>query len=102
MNKALLKLRCIRLSGDEKIANEMYNFLLPFADNFEVLEYLIRFLTSESLEEVKKAVNYKFDDGTTFLEDFLNITNPNGQSEPQREEVFQVQKAPKQREWGDL
>lgn len=102
MEKVLLKLRCTRLSGEGKIANEMYNFLLPFADNQRVLEYLISFLASTSLEDVKKAVHYRFDDGTTFLEDFLKVTNHYGQSEPQPEEALQAQKAPKQPEWGDL
>ncbi|WP_212895817.1 hypothetical protein [Capnocytophaga canis] len=87
MEKVLLKLRCIRLSGSEEIANEMYNFLLPFANNHRVLEYLISFLRNASLTEVKKAVHYRFDDGTTFLEDFLRVTNPHGQSESQPEEL---------------
>lgn len=94
-----LKIKCIEVTKNLNQADELFKFITQ-ADHYNERARLIQlYVHLGSLEELKKAVQHQFPDGTTILEDFS--------PEPEQQEqalyfVEQAQKAPKQREWGDL
>lgn len=98
--KGYLKIKCIEVTPTLEQASGLFEFIDKQGDCYNDKARLIQlYVHLGSLEKLKKAVQHQFPDGTTISQDFKLVEQELDKSDIHQE---QAQKAPKQREWGDL
>ena len=93
MNEIYLKARCLKYVNSFEKSDELYDLLKGFS--YETQNLLMELFSSFrfDIEELKKALQHRFPDGKTLLEEL---------TENEAINTRQVQTEPKQRELGDL